>query len=198
MTGVPQEIILASGSPRRRELLRHIGVPFRVFPAEIDESLSPGESPEDYTSRLAVGKVEAVLREVGNSLIVLGADTTVVLGGEILGKPLNEEHAVEMLQALSGRAHQVFTAVAVADPSGRIDQAVNVTEVEFAPLEDRWIRAYVRSGEPMDKAGAYGIQGWAAPRISRIRGSQSSVMGLPLYETAVLLERAGLDLLPAA
>ena len=198
MSDVPQEIILASGSPRRRELLRQIGVAFRVVPAEIDESVIEDETPEDYTSRLAVGKVEAVVREVGNGQIVLGADTTVVLGGDILGKPLNEDHAVEMLQALSGRSHEVFTAVAVADRCGRIDQVINVTEVEFAPLEERWIRAYVRSGEPMDKAGAYGIQGWAAPRISRIHGSQSSVMGLPLYETAVLLERAGLDLLPAA
>lgn len=199
MTGTDQgsgKIILASGSPRRRRLLEQIGIAFEVIPAEIDESLRSGELPSDYTSRIAREKVEAVVLRHGKAQIVLGADTTVVLGDQILGKPESEDHAIEMLRSLSDKLHHVFTAVAVAGADGHIEQALNVTEVEFASLDDSWIRAYVASGEPMDKAGAYGIQGWAAPRIRRVNGSYSSVMGLPLHETAVLLECAGLILRP--
>jgi septum formation protein len=190
----PGSILLASGSPRRRELLDQIGVAYRVLPAGIDESVRPGEDPETYTCRIAQEKVLAAKVRRAPGEIVLGADTAVVLGEQMLGKPGDQAGAMEMLRALSGRTHEVYTAVAVLDPRDVLDVLLNVSEVTFAELDDAWIQAYVATGEPMDKAGAYGIQGWAGCQIRRVSGSYSSIMGLPLYETAQLLAKADLRL----
>lgn len=187
-------ILLASASPRRRDLLDQIGVSYRVRPADIDESPLEGEAPRPYTLRIARGKVEAGALGRHEGEIVLGADTSVVVGDQMLGKPGNEDEAFEMLRRLSGVTHQVYTAVAVMDPKGAIDSSLNISDVEFAPMDHDWIRSYIATGEPMDKAGSYGIQGWAGCQIRRVSGSYSSIMGLPLFETARLLGNAGLQL----
>lgn len=195
MTGpVLERIMLASGSPRRRELLDQISVAFRVVPAGIDESSKPGENPADYTARIAAAKVQAVAGKRHPGEIVLGADTAVVLGERMLGKPEDEEDAAAMLGLLSGRDHQVYTAVAVLDPLNSLHTALSISTVNFSTLSQEWISAYVDTGEPLDKAGAYGIQGWAGTQIRRVEGSYSSIMGLPLFETAALLSAAGLRL----
>jgi septum formation protein len=180
-------IVLGSASPRRRALLRQLGLAFRVVPADLDEAVLPGEPPADYVLRVARDKAAAVWALTGGALPVLAADTTVVLDGCILGKPADRAEAIAMLGRLSDRTHEVFSAVAVQAGPRRVEDRVNVTRVTFAPLEQGWIEAYCDSGEPMDKAGAYGVQGAAAARIVRIEGSFSGVMGLPLYETYQLL-----------
>lgn len=187
-------MLLASASPRRRELLDQIGVPYRVLPADIDESANAGENPGQYTRRMAEGKVRAVAAQRAPGEVVLGADTAVVLGDRMLGKPDGPQQAGEMLRALSGRTHRVFTAVAVLDQDGDVETRLNVSAVCFASLDDEWIAAYVATGEPLDKAGAYGIQGWAGCQISEVRGSYTSIMGLPLFETARMLAAAGFEL----
>lgn len=187
-------VLLASASPRRRELLKQIGVTHRVQPADIDETPLAGEAPQPYTLRIAREKVEKGALGRRQDEIVLGADTSVVVGDRMLGKPGDEDEAFEMLRCLSGVTHQVYTAVAVMDPGGSIETCLNISEVEFSHLDDDWIRAYIGTGEPLDKAGSYGIQGWAGCQISRVNGSYSSIMGLPLFETARLLGNAGLDL----
>ena len=184
------DLVLASSSPRRRELLAQIGQRFEVVVADIDESVLDGEGPAEYVVRLARAKAQAVMQRVGPGLPVLGADTTVVLDGDILCKPGSREGAEAMLGRLSGRTHEVMSAVAVAiDEKTTLDR-LNVTRVTFAQLDPAWIREYCDTGDPMDKAGAYGVQGHAAERISRIEGSFSGVMGLPLFETSQLLEEA--------
>lgn len=183
-------IVLASASPRRRKLLRQIGVDFRLAAVDIDESVQAGEVPADYVLRVARAKVLAARERDDPSCAVLGADTAVVIDGQILGKPADVEEAAGMLQRLSGRSHEVFTAVAVALPGQRVLDGLSVTRVTFAVLEPEWICHYCSSGDPLDKAGAYGVQGLAAEKIVRIDGSFSGVMGLPLYETAQLLDRA--------
>lgn len=193
---VPAQLILASGSPRRHQLLRLLGVSYRVEVSDADETGLPGEGPADYVLRVARNKTGAVAGRDQSGLPVLGADTTVVVEGRILGKPGDAGEAVDMLRTLSGRVHQVYSAVVLMDAGRNITSRLSVTEVRFAELEDDWIRAYVASGEPMDKAGAYGVQGCAAHRISEIRGSYSGVMGLPLYETMELLHGAGFALPP--
>lgn len=187
-------VLLASASPRRCALLDQIGVSYRVDPADIDESPLPGEAPGPYTRRIAEEKVRAVALRRRTGEIVLGADTAVVLGDQMLGKPADEAEACEMLRALSGHTHEVYTAVAVLSPQGALLEGLNVSEVTFAELDEHWISEYVAAGEPMDKAGAYGIQGWAGSQIRMMHGSYSSIMGLPLYETARLLSGAGLCL----
>ncbi len=194
VAAVSDRILLASGSPRRRELLDQIGVAYRVLPADIDESPLPNEAPDVYTRRIAAEKVSAVATRRDPGEIILGADTSVVLGEQMLGKPSDEAEAREMLQLLSGRIHEVFTAVAVLDPDNRMHTSLNVSQVEFARLDRAWIEAYVATGEPLDKAGAYGIQGWAGTQIRRVEGSYSSIMGLALFEAARLLALAGLRL----
>ena len=183
-------IILASGSPRRRELLQQIGVGFRIVPADIPEIPLPGEDPGKFVLRMAREKALEVLRREGAERPVLGADTAVILDGRILGKPADRGEAVSMLNGLSGRTHEVCSAVAVAIGEDEILEALNITRVTFSELNARWIEAYCDSGDPMDKAGAYGVQGKAAEKISRIEGSFYCVMGLPLYETAEILKRA--------
>ena len=188
------QLLLASASPRRRLLLDQIGVAYRVQPADIDESAHANEAPEPYTLRIAAAKVRAVESHRQQGEIVLGADTAVVVGEEMLGKPADDAGACQMLQMLSGRAHQVYTAVAVMNPKGELETCLNVSDVVFAEMDEAWIKAYVATGEPLDKAGAYGIQGWAGCQIRRMNGSYSSIMGLPLFETAELLGQAGLEL----
>ena len=188
-TDVRPHIVLASSSPRRRDLLRQIGVAFRVIPADVDEAVLPGEQPADYVLRVARDKAAAVRALTDGARPVLAADTAVVLDGTILGKPVDRAEAIAMLRQLSDRTHEVFSAVALQSGPGRAAHRVNITRVTFAPLESAWIEAYCDSGEPMDKAGAYGVQGAAATRIIRIEGSFSGVMGLPLYETSELLRR---------
>jgi septum formation protein len=181
------DFILGSSSPRRRDLLRQVGARFRVVVAEVDESVRDGETPAEYVLRVARDKVQAVLRSDTTDLPVLGADTTVVLDGAILGKPGEPAEAAAMLARLSGRTHEVYSAVVLARRSGPIGDRLNVTRVTFAPLDPDWIAAYVDTGDPMDKAGAYGVQGRAGEKIVRVEGSFTGVMGLPLYETCELL-----------
>ena len=185
-------IYLASGSPRRRELLRQIGVTFRVVGAELDETAFQGESPLAYVSRLAQAKAD-VGWERSRDLVtapVLAADTAVVLDAKILGKPTGLNDAMAMLLQLSGRAHQVLTAVALRTAAGT-EVKVSHSTVTFRSIDPSEARAYWETGEPSDKAGAYAIQGYAAIFISDLKGSYSGVMGLPLFETAALLEVAG-------
>jgi septum formation protein len=189
-------LILASASPRRHELLKQLGVHFRVEISEADESGIPGESPADYVCRVARSKAEAVARRETSSLPVLGADTAVIIAGQILGKPRTSLEAEDMLRLLSGQVHEVYSAVVLIDSQRSVSSRLNITAVRFAPLDEAWIEAYAASGEPMDKAGAYGVQGCAAHRISEIRGSYSGVMGLPLFETMELLHAAGFSLAP--
>lgn len=182
-------IRLASTSPRRRELLAQIGVPHVVTGAHIDESVRPGETPRDYVQRMARSKALTVWGQDG-SLPVLAADTTVVLGSEIFGKPADEADCLRMLTALSGRVHQVLTAVALASAQG-IALRMSASDVRFRTLTANECADYWRTGEPRDKAGGYAIQGKAAVFIETVNGSYSGVMGLPLFETAELLRAAG-------
>ena len=167
------ELVLASQSPRRSELLRSAGIGFRVQPADVDETPLPGESPVDYVRRLARAKAEAVAGS-----LVLGADTAVVVDGEILGKPVDGPDAVRMLRLLSGRAHEVITGICMK--SGEVWVGHDSTTVFFSRMSEREIREYVACGEPMDKAGAYAIQGRASCFVERIEGSYSNVVGLPV------------------
>jgi septum formation protein len=182
------ELVLASGSPRRHELLEMLGIPHRVVVPALDETRGPGEPPDAYVIRLARAKAVAVATK--EHALVLGADTTVVLGGQIFGKPETRDDAAAMLARLAGRTHQVFTAVALAQ-GPRVEHALDVTDVTFRPLDRRQIEAYVDTGEPMDKAGAYAVQGRGAVLIEGIRGDFFGVMGLPVRLVADLLARFG-------
>ncbi len=202
MVTLEPRIYLASRSPRRRELLTQIGVRFELLmfrgvPREdpdVDEAVLPEESPEDYVVRVTLAKAQAGVQRIRERHLiphpVLAADTTVEVDGSVIGKPEHEADAVAILQRLSGRTHRVLTAVALSDGI-RVEHLTNVSEVRFRPLENAEIRRYVVSGEPLDKAGAYGIQGRAAIFVEEIRGSYTGIMGLPLYETAILLRRYG-------
>lgn len=185
-------IYLASASPRRGALLAQIGVSHRVRAVDIDESRRAAEHPKTYVQRLAREKASALWDLLAHSerLPVLAADTTVAADDEILGKPRDEQDAVRMLSLLSGRIHQVYTGVALISEQG-IHDAVSLSQVQFRALGIEEARAYWRTGEPADKAGAYAVQGLAAAFIQRIEGSYSGIMGLPLFETAQLLERIG-------
>lgn len=178
-------MILASSSPRRRELLQQIGVRFRIQVQAVDETPGAGEAPDAYVARLALAKARAVAALNSGSL-VLGADTTVVLDNQLLVKPADDADARCMLRAMSGRTHEVLTAVALVQEEREQVRVVR-TEVTFCPLTDAQIDAYVATGEPADKAGAYGIQGFGAVLVAGIHGSYSNVVGLPLTETAALL-----------
>ncbi|MGB5396486.1 MAG: Maf family protein [Gammaproteobacteria bacterium] len=185
------EIILASASPRRAELLQQIGARFQLIPVDIDESLNPGESGIDFVMRLACEKARAGAQQAQLKSLdypVLGADTIVELEGEILGKPENPAQAREMLGKLSGTSHRVHTAIALVTHGGVPLTALSTSVVEFGELTQADIEHYVDSGEPLDKAGSYAIQGVAAQFVKSLSGSYSGVMGLPLYETAQLLK----------
>ena len=186
-------IVLASASPRRAELLRQIGVQFQQQFAEIDESLRNNEAPDAYVARLALEKARAVRARLGDDEVpVLGADTAVVIDGAILGKPRDKVHAAEMLRRLAGREHRVLSAIALVGDH----EAYRVSEsrVCFRALTDDEIMAYWRTGEPADKAGGYAVQGIGAIFIEQLHGSYSGVMGLPVFETAQLLQDFGIKL----
>jgi septum formation protein len=203
MATADKRIYLASRSPRRRELLKQAGIAFDLLlirtdlrrGVDVDEAPLPGESPVAYVTRIVSDKAAAGWRHVLMRRLpagpVLAADTTVVLEGEIVGKPDDAEHAQSILRRLSGRTHQVLTAVAVGR-GAQLETALSASTVEFRELDDAEIRRYVATGEPLDKAGAYAIQGRAAVFVRAISGSYSGIMGLPLYETAELLRRCGI------
>ena len=193
-------IVLASASPRRRELLAQLGYEFLVRPADVNEDQNSGENPLAYVTRLAREKAQAVFAEYVTNIdtnsakpapieeiLVLGADTTVIVDGEILAKPTDAADAARMLRLLSGRSHSVATGVALVS-SSRVDTAAEVTFVQFRALGEGEIRDYVATGDPMDKAGAYGIQGYAARFIPRIAGDYFNVMGLPLSLVSTMIE----------
>lgn len=186
-------LFLASTSPRRSELLRQIGLDFFVLSVDVDESLQGGELPTAYVARLARSKAAAGLAQVSDGVVV-AADTTVVLGDEVLGKPATEAEAVDMWLRLSGRTHQVLTGVAVGD-ARHVDAMVVSTRVHFRAITRAEMHAYWASGEPHDKAGGYGIQGRGAVFVDAIEGSYSNVVGLPLTETAAMLARFGIRVL---
>jgi septum formation protein len=191
------QIYLASRSPRRRELLTQVGVRFAVLEADTDETRHPGEQPEDYVLRLALEKARAVRQSMprADDRPVLGADTAVVIGERILGKPEDREDALGMMRLLSGRAHRVLTAVALIGTDGeRTD--LSETRVTFRTLDEDEVLRYWRTGEPRDKAGGYGIQGYGALFVSGLNGSYSGVMGLPLFETGRLLSQVGIEVIP--
>jgi septum formation protein len=185
-------IVLASASARRSQLLDQIGVRHRIVAAGIDETPRAGERPADYVSRLAAGKAEAVVASVGGcpEVPVLAADTSVVLGARLFGKPEGEAGCVEMLTSLAGRTHEVLTAVALWH-DGRLGRVLSTSRVSFRDIGADECRRYWASGEPAGKAGAYAIQGFGAVFVERLEGSFTGVMGLPLFETAALLDAAG-------
>jgi septum formation protein len=183
-------LVLASQSPRRREMLAALGFALEVRPAHVDESVVAGEAPRDYVLRLARAKARAVS---DGAAPVVAADTTVVLAGEILGKPTDDEDARRMLRALSDRTHEVVTAVCVCNGDVELAEAV-ASGVVLGPLSDAFIDWYVATGEPHDKAGAYAVQGIAGAVVRRVEGSVTNVVGLPLAETLSLLSRSGVPL----
>ncbi len=181
---------LASRSPRRVEMLRGLGFVFDCLPADVHEEPLPNEAPQDFASRMALSKAHAAAKQVDDDLPVVGADTDVAVDGRILGKPVDREDALAMLALLSGRSHQVCSAVAVMQ-GARTLQVLTVTEVQFGVVGAADAAAYWDSGEPADKAGAYAIQGGAARWVREIHGSVSGVIGLPLVEVCELLARFG-------
>lgn len=193
MAGAAPLVCLASNSPRRRELLAQIGVAHLVSAADIDEAVLAGERPADYVVRMACAKAHTVHAR-GTPLPVLAADTTVVVGGLICGKPLDRADGLSMLGRLAGREHQVLTAVALASRSG-IDFRLSTSDVRLRPMSAEECAAYWETGEPHDKAGGYAIQGRGALFIEHLSGSYSGVMGLPLFETGELLAAAGVPCL---
>ncbi|HEX4299962.1 MAG TPA: nucleoside triphosphate pyrophosphatase [Gammaproteobacteria bacterium] len=189
------QLYLASASPRRKQLLEQLGLRFEVVVADMDERLRPGEAAEDYVSRVAAAKAQAVVRRLGSpSLPVLAADTAVVLGGIILGKPKDRADGIAMLDRLAGRSHQVLSTVALWH-SGGMRMAVSRSRVTFRTISPEEAAVYWASGEPADKAGGYGIQGLGGVFVESLDGSYSGVMGLPLFETAALLKDAGIHVL---
>jgi len=192
-----KKIILASASPRRRELLKHLGLTFEVIPSKIEEDVKYGEEPCEHVLRLARLKAQEIARDQ-DSAVIIGADTIVVLGGEILGKPKDEEEAFAMLSQLSGRVHKVFTGFCVLDASDGSEYSEAVeSKVRFKHLTPEEIRGYIKTGEPMDKAGAYAVQGRGSYMIKEIQGSYTNVVGLPLCELVEVLSRVKvIDLFP--
>ena len=190
--------VLASGSPRRKELLAGIGLPFEIIVSDLEEKRDEGEAVDAYVRRLAIDKAEAVASGVPDAW-VLAADTVVYLDGEVLEKPLSRGDAIRMLSTIAGREHTVFTGVALRNvTSDYRDTSVTASKVRVLPLTEREIEWYVDTGEPMDKAGAYAIQGIGAMFIESVNGNYSNVVGLPLSEVFAMLKRAGLQQLIGA
>ncbi len=188
---LPRPLILASASPRRAWLLGRLGVSFSIVPSEVEEVRKPGEPPKEFALRIAREKALSVASRVGSGLVI-GCDTIVVVDGEALGKPSDEAEARRMLGRLSGRAHRVISGVAVAEqPGGRMEDAIVSTKVWFKTLTAGEIEEYVATGEPMDKAGAYGIQELGMLLVSRIEGDHNNVVGLPVFTLAGMLEKFG-------
>ena len=183
-------LILASQSPRRAQLLRMLGLHFDTIPAEVDETYVNGEEPGAHAQRLAREKASAVAAKYGDA-VVIGSDTVVIIDGDVLGKPRDAAEAVRMLLRLQGRTHEVATGVAVAC-EGRVAESVERVQVRFRAFDEAYAAAYVDTGEPMDKAGAYGIQGYGATLVESIQGDYFAVMGLPVVRLMRLLQQAGL------
>ena len=192
-------IYLASASPRRSALLTQIGIRHRIQPVNVDESIQAGEPPDAYVTRLARAKARALWDQLdeSHSALVLGSDTTVAVDGEILGKPADRADGLAMLGRLSGRTHQVYTAVALQYAGGQ-EFRLSVSQVTFREIEPTEREAYWETGEPQDKAGGYAVQGLAAVFIRSIAGSYSGIVGLPLFETSELLGSTGVSLLASA
>lgn len=190
-------LILASGSPRRRELLAQMGLTFEVKPVDADESLQPGLTPQQQVMALSRKKAQAAGEKFGPGPVILAADTVVVLDDAILGKPRDEAHAAEMLRALSGRHHLVLTGVTVTS-GGRSETCCVETEVHFRHLSETEISAYIATKEPMDKAGAYGIQGFGGLFVEKLVGDYFNVVGLPICKTGELLRSFGIPILEEA
>ncbi len=190
-------ICLGSASPRRAELLSQLGVPFSVRAVDVDESVQVGELPATYVERLSLEKARAVVKLLDQSVakFVLAADTAVVVDGEILGKPQDRAHGLAMMAMLSGRSHQVYTGLALVAvyEQSRSATKISISEVQFRTISKRERELYWATGEPVDKAGGYGIQGYAASFIRHLSGSFSGVMGLPIFETAELMREFGID-----
>jgi len=186
------QIILASASPRRKELLDQIKVTYKVHPVDLDETPLPDETPLDYVQRLAAEKSAACVAQLKTEIPVLAADTAVVLGRVIMGKPKDQADALAMLTQLSGKTHQVYSAISLRGREHGL--AVSITEVTFRCLTEREMLDYWYSGEPVDKAGSYAIQGMGGVFVESIKGSFSGVVGLPLFETAELLSKQGIEL----
>lgn len=190
------QLILASASPRRQELLAQIGVRYNVDAVDIDETPKPNELPVAYVVRIAAEKsARCVHNDRHRTLPVLAADTSVVIDGDILGKPENEAHAERMLRQLSANIHKVYTAVSLRSIDGQHYQILSETEVKFRPISNKEIQAYWQTGEPQGKAGGYAIQGLASVFVESINGSFSGVVGLPLFETAQLLSKQGINII---
>lgn len=187
------EIVLASASPRRQELLRQVGVSFTVIPSAVDEQVEVAMSPSGLVEHLALSKARDVASKHPDKL-VLGADTIVVIDGDILGKPKDRSDAIAMLERLAGREHQVFTGVSIVGPQREL-VFHEVTGVRFRPLSRMEIERYIDSGEPMDKAGAYGVQGLGAAIVSSVQGDYFTVVGLPLCRTVQMLSQFGVRVL---
>ncbi|MFA5922097.1 MAG: Maf family protein [Methylococcaceae bacterium] len=185
------QLILASASPRRKELLDQIKVTYKVHPVDLDETPLPNETPLDYVQRLAAEKSAACRAQLNTEIPVLAADTAVILGNMIMGKPQNQADALAMLTQLSGKTHQVYSAISLRGREH--SQAVSITEVTFRRLTEREMLDYWHSGEPVDKAGSYAIQGMGGVFVESIKGSFSGVVGLPLFETAELLSKQGIE-----
>ncbi len=191
-----REIILASGSPRRKQILEQIGLTFKVFPSDVEEIIEPQEDICRLVEQLALMKAEDVARKVIPGSLVIGADTVVASERGILGKPVNEEEAFDMLNLLSGRTHTVLTGIAVVDIlHNKKLVSHEKTEVIFRPVSEREIWAYINTGEPMDKAGAYGIQGKGALFVERINGCYFNVVGLPVSRLYAVLREFGVEVL---
>ncbi|MGD7035456.1 Maf family protein [Methylotuvimicrobium buryatense] len=186
------QILLASASPRRQELLTQIGVSFKMFPVDIDETPYSGEAPLSYVRRIAAEKSAVALERSDARLPILAADTAVILGGRIMGKPKDKADCLAMLGFLSGRTHQVFSAISLRGSEHW--QAVSITDVTFRSINEEEMNRYWQSGEPADKAGAYAIQGLGSVFVKSITGSFSGVVGLPLFETAELLAKQGITI----
>jgi len=182
------QLILASASPRRRQILLDLGVKFSIRAADIDESVLNNESAADYVCRLAREKSQKIFDLSDKSAAVLGSDTSVVLDGEILGKPESKADAIQMLMSLSGRWHEVVTAVAVVDAEQQ-HALIVVSKVQFCQLDEQMCESYWQTGEPSDKAGSYAVQGIGARFVKQIQGSHSAIVGLPVVETAELLAK---------
>ena len=187
-------LILASGSPRRKLLLEQLAIIFEIQPADVDESVVKGEAPEVYVTRLSKKKAQSVAEKHDSGAVILAADTTVVLHGNILGKPESKEHGLQMLNELSGTRHDVLTAVSICSGS-RTETFCVSTEVTFRHLEEKEIAWYWETGEPHDKAGSYGLQGAGAAFVETLTGSYSNVIGLPLSETVLMLRDFSIECL---
>jgi septum formation protein len=184
------KLVLGSASPRRKSLLQAVGCEFDVEIADIDETVHEGEQPEVYVRRVAQLKAERLRDRLGSTVAILSADTVVASGSNIFGKPLHQQHALEMWLELSGAWHNVISSVCLVH-DGELEQQLVATEVKFAELEEQQMALYWQSGEPQDKAGGYAIQGLASAWVQEVRGSYSNVVGLPLFETNQLLRRVG-------